>query len=107
MSWLTIPANLIYFGPTKTEPDPDAVPYTGVGSGLCLFVTVYDGWVKVWHDGFIHPFSSLLNIYPDLGLGIFTTSSGPGIFKTVTHEILHDNIFQILQGIDKRDIYIN
>lgn len=99
MSWLAIPANLLYSGITKTETDPHAVPYTQVGVGLGNFVTVYDGWFKLWQSGVFPTFVSLSSMYPDLGLGIFTSSSGPGLLRTITQEHLHHAIVHILQGM--------
>lgn len=70
MSWLSIPKNLLFFGDFKTEENPDVVPYSVVGLGLGLGVTVYDGWLRNWHDGYVPPFAALMNLYPDLRLGI-------------------------------------
>lgn len=99
MAWLSVPSNPLLSGFLKTSEDPELVPDIWMGYGLCLGVAMYDGWLKVFHDGYLPPFESLMSTYPELGLGIFTTASGPGPLFVMPQWALHNEIFQLLRSI--------
>ncbi|XP_035705524.1 protein flp-like isoform X2 [Folsomia candida] len=72
---------------------------TELGYSLGLFMGVYDGWLTVYHGGYLTPFNSQMSTFPELNLGIFTVTSGPGrLLPNVSHATLHYDVFDIIQG---------
>ncbi|XP_076452708.1 uncharacterized protein LOC143288244 [Babylonia areolata] len=57
------------------------VLYSDVGYGLAWFTAVYREYPVVYHPGGIFAFTSLLAFIPDLDLGIFIATNGPGYQK--------------------------
>ncbi|OXA46656.1 uncharacterized protein LOC110856287 [Folsomia candida] len=78
MGWLTKVSSSTYDAITKTPEDPDALVEVSVGYRICLYLGVYNGWVRVGHTGYIPPYITMFYLYPDLGLGMFASLTGPG-----------------------------
>jgi hypothetical protein len=74
-------------------------PTGGYAYGLALTLGFWEGFQRFAHDGDLSPFTSRLTFYPQLGLGIFTATNGPGLLPPeVGHSALHDQIVATLIG---------
>lgn len=93
-------SNPLFGGTFKTEAGQNNETEQSVGYSLCLMETIYDGFFRIEHNGYIPPYATSMAIFPHLHLGIFTTSSGPGdIFaEELSHAILLNKIFDIVMG---------
>lgn len=61
------------------------------------------------HGGYLPPYESFINVYPDLNLGVFITINGPGptVYSAMpVNTVVHGTIFDILQGRLLTDIFI-
>jgi hypothetical protein len=68
---------------------------------------LHDGYATVTHGGFYPPYNSRMTLIPELNIGIFTVSNGPGptgMETGFTQERLHARIYDILRGSPKSEI---
>ncbi len=115
------PSNLFVNGALKTKATGNKSIDYNIGYGLGLIVGIYDGklktkicfginkflieiitgWLRIGHGGYIAPYESMMNIYPELNLGIFSSTNGPGStgYSQLSVDILHNALFDIIEGI--------
>lgn len=67
-----------------------------MGYGIGLILANHDNWQVLRHSGWNPPYSSLMNVYPALKLGIFTSASGPG--WQADHWYVHFTIVDMVRG---------
>jgi CubicO group peptidase (beta-lactamase class C family) len=88
------------------KKDGDLVEgYYGYAFGYML--GLHDGYATVTHGGFYPPYNSRMTLIPELNIGIFTVSNGPGptgMETGFTQEKLHARIYDILRGSQKPDM---
>jgi hypothetical protein len=78
--------------------DPAHMINSDYAYGLGLRLGVYDNWAISSHEGTTPPFRSRMSLYPALKIGIFTVTNGPGTLYGVSHQELHEKIFNKLMG---------
>lgn len=94
MSWITKPAIMLP-GQTYRKSD-EVIVINRQAYGLGLILATYNGWPYLQHSGFFTPYASLLSLFPDQKLGIFTsTNQGPALWSDL---VVHSVIVEILQG---------
>jgi len=86
--------------------DPEHIVNGDYAYGLGLRLGLYDNWGISSHEGTWPPFRSRLSLYPQLKMGIFTVTNGPGALNGL-HQELHESIFNRLMGKTKADVTQN
>jgi CubicO group peptidase (beta-lactamase class C family) len=95
MRWLRKPTNPFNFngyesGSSKVNGD--------LAYGLGLNIGFYEGTRMLQHGGFWPPYASQMTLYPDLNLGIFSSSNGPGRLDGYGYLTLHNSIAALFLG---------
>ncbi|CAL8109669.1 unnamed protein product [Orchesella dallaii] len=96
MRWLRKPAIHVPSLGFKHATDEKIADVFAYGLGLRL--GTYDGWQYIQHTGYFPPYYSHMSLFPDLKIGIFTTTNqGP---VEVDSLVLHTFIFETLRGTE-------
>lgn len=95
LNWVHKVSNVIHFDGSSTLPDN-----ADLGYALGLEWGVFGAYTRLGHKGNMPPFTSLMSFYPELRIGLYTTTNGIATWQT--HYPLHKELMEIITGNERR-----
>ncbi|CAL8109666.1 unnamed protein product [Orchesella dallaii] len=96
MKWMTKPA--IAMAPFTFKTSEEQRLASSMAYGLGLMLANYDGWQFVHHGGYFPPYNTLLSLFPEKKIAVFSSSNqGPLLLDSA---VLSTFIYDTLAGLN-------